>query len=309
MSKKIAVLAGGISAEKEISKRSGQNVYEALKNAGFIVEIFDPSDKSFSFEQLTSFDVIYPIMHGKQGEDGIIQGILEFKNIPYVGSNVLTSAITMDKQVTKSLFQSIGILCPNGFETTQHIDEIYNKIETIGFPVFIKPVSEGSSVGTLILHSKEEMLSLLPDHLKLFPNSLVEKFISGREMTIGAFHSKGKLHILPVLELKPKAEFYNFETKYTAGMTEFILPAPIDDEILNKIHKDIAKITEYFKLRDCFRVDFILENNTPIYLEINTAPGMTVTSDIPAMLNAAGISMSSFVEDMIHNALERKICE
>ncbi|MGL4561126.1 MAG: D-alanine--D-alanine ligase family protein [Brevinema sp.] len=306
MSKKIAILAGGVSGEKNISKRSGANLEKALTNAGFSVTTIDPADFCFPIHELKKFDVVYPILHGSKGEDGVIQGVLEYLEVPYIGCNVLTSAMTMDKNITKKIFRSIDIPCPNGFAVLNHsMEEILEKIDSIGYPVFIKPVSEGSSIGTLILHNKKEALTLLPDHLEKFPDSLIETLISGREMTIGVIQQKEEFVMLPILELKPNAEFYNFETKYTAGMTEFILPAVMDTIMLDRIHHDVKTIIKEFELRDCFRIDFILTPEKPIYLEINTAPGMTATSDIPAMLHAANISIEEFVQHMVSNALER----
>ncbi|MGL4394122.1 MAG: D-alanine--D-alanine ligase family protein [Brevinema sp.] len=306
MSKKVAVLFGGFSAEKEVSKRSGQNLISALTEAGFVVSAFDPSDTDFSVDTLKNFDAIYPILHGSKGEDGVIQGVLEYLGVPYVGCDVLTSAITMNKNLTKTIFQTMNIPCPKGFATTNlDLETILKNADQIGYPIFVKPVSEGSSVGSLVLHSREEALELLVPHLVEFPDSLMETFVSGREMTIGVIQKDGEFVILPVLELKPKAEFYNFETKYTAGMTEFVLPAPMDAQTLSMIHDQVRRIIKEFNLRDCFRVDFILTENGPIYLEINTAPGMTATSDIPAMLNSANILITDFVKDMINNALER----
>ncbi len=161
-------------------------------------------------------------------------------------------------------------------------------------------------MGSLILHNKAEAEALLPDHIKKFPNLLIEQLLIGREMTAGLIEMDGRLEILPILELKPKAEFYTYETKYTAGMTEFILPAAIETETLKLIHSHAEIIFEKFNLRDCVRVDFILTDKGPVYLEINTAPGMTDTSDIPAMLKSAGIELKDFAAGLIDKALRRK---
>ncbi|MDK2818251.1 MAG: D-alanine--D-alanine ligase [Spirochaetota bacterium] len=302
---KVLVLAGGSSVEKEISKQSGINLYQALSEAGFDTTIIDPTQDDFSFDFLKKYDVIYPILHGNKGEDGCIQGVLETLNIPYVGCDVLSSAITMNKSITKKIFQSLDIPCAKGFTTTSNIQDNLTKIEAINYPVFIKPVSEGSSIGSLILHNKEEAQDLLPKHLQQFPNSLVEELLIGREMTVGIIKQNNQIQILPILELKPKAEFYNFETKYTAGMTDFVMPAPMDQETLNLIHFHVTTIFKEFNLRDCIRVDLMLTDKGPIYLEINTAPGMTQTSDIPLMLTAADINIKDFVTQMIKNAQER----
>ncbi len=148
--------------------------------------------------------------------------------------------------------------------------------------------------------------NLLPPHIKNFPNVLIEQFLEGREMTAGIIEHKNGVEILPILELKPKAEFYTYETKYTAGMTEFILPAELDTDTLELIHSHVKLIFQKFNLRDCARVDFILTSKGPVYLEVNTAPGMTDTSDIPAMLKSAGIDIKDFVSGLIEKALRRK---
>ena len=307
-SSKILVLAGGSSAEKEISRRSGENLYNAISEAGFNTTILDPSHDNFSFNLLKNYDIIYPILHGTKGEDGCIQGVLETLGIPYAGCGVLASALTMNKAVTKQLFQTLDIPCAQGFVTNANLEQNLTKIEKLGYPVFIKPVSEGSSVGSLILHNKEEALSLLPKHLEQFPDSLVEQLLIGREMTVGIIEQNNKMIILPILELKPKAEFYTFETKYTAGMTEFILPAPMDQKNLDLIHAHVTTIFEAFHLKDCVRVDLMLTDKGPIYLEVNTAPGMTNTSDIPSMLKAANIDIKEFVTQIIKNVQGRNFC-
>ncbi|MGL4676933.1 MAG: D-alanine--D-alanine ligase family protein [Brevinema sp.] len=305
---KVLVLAGGFSAEKEISQRSGANVYQALVNAGFDTTLLDPASSDFSYDALKKFDIVYPILHGTKGEDGCIQGVLESSNIPYVGCNVLASALTMDKALTKKIFHQLGIPCAEGFVPGTSLQETLQQIKKISYPVFVKPVNEGSSVGTLILHNETEALELLPKHLDLYPNSLVETLLIGREMTVGVICLEDNIQILPILELRPKAEFYNYETKYTAGMTEFILPAKIDPITFELISTHVKKIFHEFQLRDCVRIDLILTDQGPVYLEINTAPGMTYTSDIPAMLSAAGINITDFVDQLIHKALRRSLC-
>lgn len=307
-SSKILILAGGSSAEKEISRRSGENLCKAISEAGFNTTILDPSHADFSFDLLKNYDIVYPILHGTKGEDGCIQGVLETLGIPYAGCGVLASALTMNKATTKQLFQTLNIPCAQGFVTTINLEENLTKIEKLGYPVFIKPVSEGSSVGSLILHNKEEALSLLPKHLEKFPDSLVEQLLIGREMTVGIIEQDKQMKILPILELKPKAEFYTFETKYTAGMTEFVLPAPMDQKTLDLIHAHVTTIFEAFHLRDCVRVDLMLTNEGPVYLEVNTAPGMTNTSDIPSMLKAANIDIKEFVTQIIKNVQGRNFC-
>lgn len=306
--KKIALLAGGFSSEREISIRSGENLYKALTKAGFETTLLDPADPFFNIQILKSFDLVYPILHGTKGEDGCIQGMLEILNIPYVGCGVLASSLTMDKAMTKKVFRSLNISCPKGFVASNNMQENLKQIAEIGYPIFIKPTCEGSSVGSLILHNKEETELLLENHLKQYPYSLIEELLIGREMTVGLFEQNKKIVILPVLELKPpKDEFYTYENKYTPGMTKFILPAPIDPDILIQIHKDVLTIFKEFQLKDCVRIDLLLTQQGPVYLEINSAPGMTNTSDIPAMLEEVNIPLVDFVSYIINNNIKERI--
>ncbi len=296
---KVLVLSGGVSSEKEVSTRSGENIRQALVGAGFDTTVLDPADKDFSYDDIKKFDIVYPILHGTKGEDGCIQGVLESLNVPYVGCDVLASAITMDKYVTKQIFERMNIPCARGFVHKGDLEDTLKKIDEISYPVFIKPANEGSSVGILVLHDKEEAKKLLPEHLKQYPHSLIEKLLVGREMTVGVIQMGDDFQILPILELKPKAAFYTYETKYTAGMTEFILPAEMDSDMLLLIHSHVSTIFREFHLKDCIRVDLILTDEGPVYLEVNTAPGMTLTSDIPAMLRSANIDIKDFVTKLI----------
>lgn len=304
---KVAVLAGGTSAEREISRSSGKNIRQALVNGGHQAYLFDPAEQDFNFLQLKEFDVVYPILHGIGGEDGVIQGILEFYGLPYVGSNVCASAIAMDKSFTEEFFSCLGINCPRGFIANQDMRKNLDRIEQIGYPFVVKPVSEGSSIGVKIFHNPDETHQHLSRHLEAYPFSIIEPYIRGREMTVGIFQKHDKMEILPILELAPKTEFCDFESKYTKGMVDFIIPADINNEVLSQIQHDVERIFHHLRLRDCVRIDLILtDDNIPCYLEVNTSPGMTPTSDIPAMLEAAKITLPRFTEILCYNALHRK---
>lgn len=303
--KTAAVLAGGFSSEKEVSVRSGANVCAALKEAGWDACILDPAASGFSFETLKKYDIVYPVTHGTFGEDGTLQGVLQYYGVPFVGCGAAASALTMDKNLTKSLFTAIGMPCPQGFSTTGlSAEQALNKITS--YPVFVKPVSEGSSVGALILHDKDQAQALLPQHLKQFPQCLIETYISGREMTTGLAVYRGQLIFLPILEVAPKNEFYDYQAKYTAGMSRLICPAPMPEETRLFIETHCKNAYQFFGLEGCIRVDFILHpEKGPCFLEINTSPGMTATSDIPAMLKAANIPLSEFCSNLCEQALKK----
>lgn len=307
---KVAVLAGGISAEREISLSSGKNIQQALAEGGHQASLLDPSQQDFNFLQLKEFDVVYPVLHGIGGEDGVIQGVLEFYGLPYVGSNICASAITMDKSFTEEFFSCIGINCPRGFVADNDIQNNLDRIEQIGYPFVVKPLSEGSSIGVKIFHTPDETHQYLSQHLKTYPFSIIEPYIRGREMTVGIFQKQDEIEILPLLELVPKMEFCDFKSKYTKGMIDFIIPAHVNNEVLTQIQHDVKRIFHHLRLRDCVRIDLILTDDIPCYLEVNTSPGMTPTSDIPAMLEAAKIPLPRFVEILCYNALHRiKIAE
>ncbi|MGL5255015.1 MAG: D-alanine--D-alanine ligase family protein [Brevinema sp.] len=304
--KKVAVLAGGFSSEKEVSDRSGANVCQALIDAGFEAKVFNPADASFSFDILKNYDVVYPVMHGTFGEDGSLQGVLDFYGVPYVGCGVAASALAMDKNLTKLMFRSMDIPCAEGFSTKGlQPEQVVDRINH--YPVFIKPVSEGSSVGACILHNKEEAQEILPKHLGKFPHCLVESYVKGREMTTGLAIYKGELIFLPILEVAPQNEFYDYHAKYTKGMSNLICPASLSEEIRAEVESHCRKVYAAFGLEGSIRVDFILqENGKPCFLEVNTSPGMTATSDIPAMLKAKGIAISDFCADLCLYAINKR---
>ena len=303
--KKVAVLAGGFSSEKEVSDRSGANVCQALIDAGFEAKVLNPAHASFSFDVLKNYDVVYPVMHGTFGEDGSLQGVLDYYGVPYVGCGVAASALTMDKNLTKLMFRSMGVPCAEGFSTKGlTVDQVLQRLTQ--YPAFIKPVSEGSSVGARILHNQEEAATILPNHLKDFPNCLIESYIKGREMTTGLAVYKGKLIFLPILEVAPQNEFYDYHAKYTKGMSNLICPAPIPEAVRAQVEVHCRNIYATFGLEGSIRVDFILqEDNSTCFLEVNTSPGMTATSDIPAMLKAQGISVSDFCADLCLHAINK----
>lgn len=299
----VALLAGGNSSEREISIRSAENIFQLLKKCGYQVEYFDPASIDFHPQDLKKFDLVYSVLHGAQGEDGVIQGLLEFLGVPYVGSGVLASALTMNKQKTKEIWHHIGISYPKGFIVSSDKEENFRMIENLGYPAILKPISGGSSVGIkILLNSLEAKTILEVPH----PDCIIEEMILGREMCAGVIEDEsGYPHILPISEIRPKDQFYSFKAKYTKGMTEYILPAELPENTLKQINSDLIKMFRHFNLRDCIRVDFILTDKGPVYLEINTLPGMTETSNIPMMILEDNSTMMAFLDQTIKNVLER----
>ncbi len=297
-SAKVGVLMGGISREREISFRSGKNVAEALKTKGYQVEAIDIDSKDVK-NKLTDIDIAYLALHGCFGEDGEIQKILEELRIPYTGSGPQSSANCMDKVATKNILVENNLPTPD-YQVVTELAEI-----NIPLPLVLKATSEGSSFGVYICHTQQELFDNFAKMKATFNKDFfVEKYIKGMEITVGIFENKDKeLIVYPSLELVPEKEFYDFEAKYTTGMTNFIIPARLSKSLLNKIEKLTIKTFQALKCAGAPRVDFIIENNkTPLITEINTIPGMTNQSDLPAVAKAAGIEFNQLVEQILLSA-------
>ena len=308
---KIVVLCGGISSEREISLRSGNNCFLALQRLGYsnslLVDIKNINDIVALKEK--DVEIAFLVTHGKFGEDGTLQGILERLRIPYTGSSVLGSAISMDKWLTKRIAISANILTPKAFLLTRQNKEIINtkklwdELQGGNNAIFIKPRDSGSSVNTFKIKSHEELEYRIKNIDLDDSDYLIEEFISGREITVSLIEMDNKLKMLPILELKPKNEFYDYHAKYTKGMTEFILPAQINKHTLEEIESNSIKLFTTACCSSFGRIDYILySENEPYLLEINSLPGMTDTSDLPAQAKCAGIEYDEVVEIVLKSA-------
>ena len=284
----IAVLMGGISNEREVSLNTGNAIYNALKRKGYNVIKIDIKERNLKWLD-HEFDVAFIALHGKYGEDGIIQGILEYMNIPYTGTNVLGSAVSMDKILSKRLFIESGI--PTGKFWEEH------DIEKVKFPVVVKPVAEGSTIGISIAHGKEEFEKAIKEARKVSNEIYFEEYLEGREVTVSLLNGKA----LPVIEIKPKNKFYDFKAKYTKGMTEYIVPAELSDELNGLLREYSEKVFKVFKLNGVARVDYIIKEKTPYALEVNTIPGMTETSLLPKSAKCMGLEFEDLVEKILLN--------
>ncbi|MFH1709814.1 MAG: D-alanine--D-alanine ligase [bacterium] len=304
--KKIAVIMGGSSGEREVSLRSGKKVFDSLKAQGFKVKSLDADKKLVDNLKKNGIDVAYIMLHGKFGEDGTIQGLLEHFGIPYTGSKILASALAMNKVAAKRIFKATGIPTPQYFpiDPDKSIKEQCEKIKRIfPLPLVVKPVSEGSSLGVTIVKEEEKLEKVISETAEKYKDVFVEEYIKGKEVTVGILGTGDDLAALPILELKPKAEFYDYKAKYTKGGTDFILPA--------KLPKDLYKHTQKIALRahkalGCYgvsRVDIIISgDHTPYVHEVNTIPGMTDSSDLPAEAQCAGISFDELVVKILESA-------
>ncbi|MEO0184348.1 MAG: D-alanine--D-alanine ligase [candidate division WOR-3 bacterium] len=299
MKKIIGVLYGGWSSEREISIGSGMTVIESLKRQGFQVKGIDV-DKSF-IKKLRGIDVAFIALHGKPGEDGTVQGILEFLGIPYTGSGVIGSAIGMDKIISKYIFESREIPTPAYYyEKEIDVDKV---IEKLGLPVVIKPRAEGSSVGVFIVESRDALLKKTKSVTKRYPDVFFEKYIPGIMATCGILNEVP----LPVLEIAPKKrKFYDYKSKYTKGMTEYIIPARLPEEQYKKIQSFALSAHQSIGAYGFSRVDFVCDNeHNPYVLEVNTIPGLLPESNLPLEARAIGLSFDELIFEILKTSLGR----
>ena len=307
---KIAVLCGGMSTEREISLRSGKNCFNALVRLGYNSILVDVKTMDDLIDlKNKNIEAAFLVTHGKFGEDGAIQGILEWLNIPYTGSSVLGSALSMDKWLTKQIAQNNKIITPNSYlltkenKNTFYIKDAWQELSKRSKAVFLKPRDEGSSVNTFKINSLSELEDKIFKVDLTNSDFLIEEYVSGREITVSIVEIDKQFKVLPILELKPKNDFYDYHAKYTKGMTEFILPANLDKNIEAKIVETSKKIFLLIGCSSFGRVDFIIdEKNIPYMLEVNSLPGMTDTSDLPAQAACAGIKYDEVVEMVLRTA-------
>jgi len=299
---KIGVLYGGWSREKEVSIRSGKNVASALRKKGYdVVEIDVDRDLPIKLKD-NKVEFAYIMLHGSPGEDGTIQGLLEIMGIGYTGSGVKASACAIDKITSKKIFLASGVNTPRFLVPEGNLQKFTQTIpRKLGFPVVVKPRFEGSSIGISIIKSPDKLLPTIKETMDKFGDVLLEEYIEGKDITVGIVGDRA----LPILELVPKNEFYDYEAKYTKGKTEFIIPARLDDD-LTKIVKPLAlKAYNAIECADFGRVDMRVRENEPYVLEVNTIPGMTEISDLPAQAKADGISYEDLVEKILLMSIKR----
>lgn len=296
---KIAIVMGGISSEREVSLKSGEAVFNGIdKNKYEVVKVI-LDDKKDIFTKITDdIDFAFLALHGKFGEDGCVQSILEAMDIPYSGCGPLTSALCMDKNMTKKILRDSNL--PTApWTVVRSVEEIdYEEIEKIGYPVFIKPNSGGSSVATFLVKSKDEVLNAVKKGLEVDDCVMIEKYIKGGEYT--SFILNGE--VFPTISIKANSEFFDFESKYSQnGATEEVvyLEEKLQEEI-NEISKGCWKA---FNCKAYVRVDVIISDGVPYVLELNTLPGMTQTSLIPRSAKAKGIEFSQLIEKIIEYSL------
>jgi D-alanine-D-alanine ligase len=308
-SKKIVVLMGGKSGEREVSLRSGSGVLDALRERGYDVAGVDPDSNLPEQLAEAGAQVVFNALHGGAGEDGTIAGMLDVLDIPYTGCGVLASALTLDKVRTKQLFDGCGISTPAYVWTDSpgQADRVVQEaLDRLGLPVVVKPVNEGSSLGVSIPKSEADLRADVTATLEAYGAVLVEAFCDGDEITVGVLGCGSKTRALPVLELVPRKEFYDYEAKYTKGMTDLICPARIPEDAARRAQGTALRAHGACGCTGLSRVDMHHDSQGRIWVhEINSVPGLTETSDVPAEARAAGMDYGDLIEEILQSALVR----
>jgi D-alanine-D-alanine ligase len=304
----VALLAGGKSAEREVSLNSGEQVFRVLDKDRYEVIRYDPRDDLPRLARdAAGIDVALIILHGRLGEDGTIQGFLDLLGIPYQGSGVLGSAIAMNKVLSKQLYHQAGLpAVPFAVLDRTFSGSTSGVLEELGLPVVVKPEHEGSSIGLTIVRSPEQLPRALEEAWQFDRRCLVEKFIPGMEIT-GAVLGNDSLEALPLIEIVPgrEHEFFDYTAKYTPGASEEICPARLSPELTAKAREYARRAHQALFCRGYSRTDMIVSGDEIFVLETNTIPGMTQTSLFPQAAAAAGMPFSALLDRLIELALER----
>jgi D-alanine-D-alanine ligase len=303
---RIGVLYGGLSSEREVSLISGKNCFDALQRLGYenavLIDVGNDIARKLAEEKI---EVAYIALHGKYGEDGCIQGLLELMGIPYTGCRVAASAVTMNKAITKSVLKDAGL--PVIQSVVLKSGSVNGKPLNLDlpYPVMVKPINEGSSIGMSKVDKPEDLKEALQTAFKYADEVMVEAYVQGKSLTVGVVEVDGQPKVTPILELRPtKSEWYDLEAKYTEGGTEFILPAELSEDMTAAIQEATLKAHVTAGCRGMSRVDFVTGPDNKFYiLEINTIPGMTPLSDLPAQAKAMGISYEQLVECILKTAI------
>lgn len=287
---KVAVLMGGRSSEREISLQSGQNVLDALIRQGIDAHPVDPDDHFFDIMRDGKFDRAFIVLHGKEGEDGVIQGFLEMLKIPYTGSKVAASALSMDKARAKLVMNSLGIATPT-FGLARTIEQAQTLAKDIGFPVSVKPVAEGSSIGVTRVASLEGLPNAFAK-AKLYGDVIIEKWIDGKDFFVSILDEQ----VLPSVEVRVPGQFYDFEAKYESNQTQYLCPPPHSQEKEAEIRDLAYRAYSALGCEGWGRADLVQDVKGQFWvLEVNTIPGMTSHSLVPMSAKAAGIDFDELV--------------
>ena len=310
MKPSIAVLIGGRSLERDVSLRSGRRIERALVERGYPVIALDVDETLVPNLLSEKPDLVYIALHGKDGEDGTIQELLEILGIPYTGPGPMASLIGFNKVLSKELFLTSGIPTPRYFTVSSStLEEMgASKLlplawEKLGGPLVVKPCAQGSALGVSVANKLEDLPEALVTALGYDDRVLLESFVKGREVAISIIDD-GEPQALPAVEVIPRSGFFDFDARYTPGMTDYFVPARLSSEVAAEVERLALDTNRLLHCKELSRVDMIIgEDDTPYVLELNISPGMTETSLLPIAAEAAGISFPDLVERLVSLAL------
>ena len=297
---KVGVIMGGISSEREISLKSGKSIIENIDKNKYEVIPVVIDEKVDIINKVKDLDFALLALHGKFGEDGTVQSVLQTLDIPYSGCGPLTSALCMDKDLTKTALEANGIRTARWLNV-KSVEEIdYEAIENIGYPVFIKPTNGGSSVATFKIYDKEKVQEAVEEGLKWDTEVMIEEFIDGNEITCPVFDNK----LFPVIAIKPKSDFFDYTQKYSENGADEVL-VELEEDLYKEVKEMALKTYKVLKCEVYSRIDMIVnKEGTPYILEVNTLPGMTAASLFPKSAKGEGYSFSEFLDLIIETSLK-----
>lgn len=308
---KVAVICGGLSMERNISLISGERVFNALNDLGYQALKFDLSEQDI--EDLVAWkpDIAYIALHGKVGEDGTIQEILELYGIPYTGPDSLACKLTFDKCLAKQMMRKNSVNTPEFYSFEESVLKeagaarlLEQAASSIGYPVVVKPNGQGSSFGVSLVRKKDELPKAALSAFSYDRRILIERYIDGKEITVPVVAGS----IFPAVEIQPSGDFFDFSAMYSAGETVYYVPARLEGSVLEQVEELALKTAAIFDAGILCRVDMIVENETmtPYVIEVNTSPGMTSTSLLPMSAEARGIDFPHLVEIIVIESLKQK---
>ena len=297
---KVGVIMGGISSEREISLKSGKSIIENIDKNKYEVIPVVIDEKVDIINKVKDLDFALLALHGKFGEDGTVQSVLQTLDIPYSGCGPLTSALCMDKDLTKTVLEANGIRTARWLNV-KSVEEIdYEAIENMGYPVFIKPTNGGSSVATFKIYDKENVQEAVEEGLKWDTEVMIEEFIDGNEITCPVFDNK----LFPVIAIKPKSDFFDYTQKYSDNGADEVL-VELEEDLYKEVKEMALKTYKALKCEVYSRIDMIVnKEGTPYILEVNTLPGMTAASLFPKSAKGEGYSFSEFLDLIIETSLK-----
>lgn len=308
----VVVLAGGLSAERDVSLRSGRRIAEVVREQGHDVEIVDVDANLLSWLKKNKPDCVVPVVHGAVGEDGALRDVLDNLKIPYLGSTGPASRITFDKAIAKTVVSKSGIATANSIALPHTafrelgadvvLDAIVEDLKT---PLVVKPVHGGSALGVSVVQTRAELPAAMVNAFSYDTTALVEKYISGTELAVSVVEDKAAPRALPIVEIKPVKGIYDYSARYTAGMVEFFTPARISDSEKELVLSTAIEVHKLLGLRDWSRIDLILSDGKAWFLEATISPGLTETSLLPLAAEASETKLGEIVNSLINKAISR----